>query len=182
MPKWKGIVGKPFTPMWFLYHVQHQQWTKWNPTGIVLHNTAAPRLSDRPHGFTTQHMQNLVAYYQNPPRQWSAGPHLFVDDRQIWVFTPLTESGVHSPSYNSTHFGIEMLGDYNLEPFNSGRGLLVQKNAVAACAVLCKVRGIDSHDILLHKEDPRTDHDCPGKRVVKADFIQKVHDYIVNEL
>lgn len=185
---WKGIVGKSFTPDAFEQYVHTLHWTTWRPSFVVLHNTGSPSLAQRPAGLTQVHISNLEAYYRDQ-QKWSAGPHLFVDDHQIWVFTPLTVSGVHSPSWNSVAFGVEMLGDFSKEPFDSGRGLLVQQNAVAAVASLSAVLGLDSSSMKLHKEDTATDHDCPGStqpkklaigHVDKLDFIKSVHNKIVD--
>ena len=93
----------------------------------------------------------------------------------IWVFTPLTVSGVHSPSWNKIALGFEMLGDYQSEDFTSGRGADVRDNAVAAVATVSAVLGLDPDGMMLHKEDPATTHKtCPGKTVDKADFIKRV--------
>jgi len=141
-----------------------------------LHNTAAPTLAQRPNGFTKQtHSQSRRVL-----SRWKAGPHLFIDDKQIWVFTPLTLSGTHSPSYNKIALGIEMLGDYDKDEFDSGRGLKVQKNAVAAVATLSAMLGIDPDTMKLHKEDPLTTHACPGKNVSKARFVQAVKDLMTD--
>jgi N-acetylmuramoyl-L-alanine amidase CwlA len=172
---WKGIVGISYSAEDFDKYCHGIQWTAWRPSFIVLHNTAAPSLAQRPEGLTKQHILNLEAFYRDK-NKWSAGPHLFVDDKQIWVFTPLNMSGVHSPSWNKSTIGIEMLGDYATEEFDSGRGLAVQKNAVAAVATLSAVLGIDPETMKLHKEDTATDHDCPGKKVDKGRFIQAVKD------
>src|SRR5205085_997529 len=128
---WKEIVGRSFDRDGFNAYCQSLSWTNWRPSFIALHNTALPSLAQRPDGLTPQHIQNLVGYYRDS-LGWSAGPHLFVDDRKIWVFTPLTTPGVHSPSWNRIALGIEMLGNYESESFNSGRGAAVRKNAVAA--------------------------------------------------
>ncbi len=178
MPGWKGIVGKHFTPDEFDTYCHTLQWNAWRPSFIVLHNTATPSLAQRPNGLTQQHIQNLEAFYRDT-QGWKAGPHLFVDDRQIWVFTPLTVSGTHSPSWNKVAFGVEMLGDYELEAFDSGRGLQVRKNAVAALATLSAVLGIDGNTMRIHREDPLTTHACPGKNVRKLEVIQEVQDLIV---
>jgi hypothetical protein len=178
MPGWKGIVGASFTPDEFDSYCHTLQWTAWRPHFIVLHNTAIPSLAQRPNGLTKQHILNLEAFYRDT-QKWKAGPHLFVDDRQIWVFTPLTVSGTHSPSWNKVAFGVEMLGDFETEGFASGRGLQVRKNAVAALATLSAVLGIDSHTMRIHREDPLTTHACPGKNVRKFEVIQEVHDLIV---
>jgi len=146
-----------------------------------VHNTWFPSLKDRPQGFTKQHIINLEHFYKNV-NKWSAGPHLFIDDKQIHVFTPLTVSGVHSPSFNKLSIGIELLGDYEkLDDFNKGRGLAVQKNAIAAIATLSAVLGLNPDTIKFHKEDPATQNrkTCPGKTVVKAKLIASVKELIM---
>jgi N-acetylmuramoyl-L-alanine amidase-like protein len=178
MPTWKGIVGTSFTPDDFDTYCHTLQWLAWRPSFIVLHNTGVPSLAQRPNGLTKKHLQSLEAFYRDE-QKWSAGPHLFVDDRQIWVFTPLTVSGVHSPSWNQVSFGVEMLGDYEREAFDSGRGLKVRKNAVAALATLNAVLGFESQTMRLHREDPLTTHACPGKNVRKLEVIQEVQDLIL---
>lgn len=174
---WKNIVGIGFTPEQFDSYCHSLQWTAWRPSFIVLHNTAVPSLSQRPNGFTAQHMQNFVAYYRDA-QKWSAGPHLFIDDKLIWVFTPLTLSGVHSPSWNKIALGIEMLGNYETESFSTGRGLQVRKNTVAAIATLCATLGLDPKTTKLHREDPKTTHKCPGKNVIKSAVIEEVENLI----
>ena len=121
MPNWKGIAGLTFTPEEFDGYCHSLRWDAWRPSFIVLHNTAVPSLAQRPSGFTRADIANLEAFYRDK-QGWSAGPHLFVDDRQIWVFTRLTVSGIHSPSWNKLAFGVEMLGDYEREAFDQGRG------------------------------------------------------------
>jgi hypothetical protein len=96
------------------------------------------------------------------------------------VFTPLTVSGTHSPSWNKTALGIEMLGDYEREAFDSGRGLKVRQNTVCALATLCAILGIDPNTLKIHREDPLTTHACPGKNVRKLELIQEVTDLIVS--
>jgi N-acetylmuramoyl-L-alanine amidase CwlA len=177
MPGWKGIVGVNYTAEEFDTYCHGLSWAAWRPNFVVLHNTASPTLSQRPNGFTKQHILNLETYYRDVMK-WSAGPHLFVDDKQIWVFTPLTMSGVHSPSYNKVALGVEMLGDYDKDEFDSGRGLKVRKNAVAAIATLSAILGLDPDTMKLHKEDPQTTHACPGKKVSKAQFIEEVKELI----
>ncbi len=176
---WKGIIGSSFDAGGFDAYCHGLAWTQWRPSYIVLHNTSSPTLKQRPNGLTRQHIDNLEHYYRDD-QGWSAGPHLFVDDRQIWVFTPLTVSGVHSPSYNKLAFGIEMLGDYETEALTTGRGAQVRTNAIAAMATLCAVVGIDPGNILFHKEDPLTTHkDCPGKNVDKKDVVGAVQSLLV---
>ena len=170
---WKGIVDRSFDQDGFAAYCATLHWTNWRPSFIVLHNTGAPSLAQRPAGLSQANIMALQSYYRDT-QHWSGGPHLFVDDRQIWAFTPLTTPGVHSPSWNQVSLGVEMLGDYQTEAFTSGRGAKVQANAVAAIAALSAVLGIDPDSMRLHREDKLTTHHCPGDNVSKADFIAAV--------
>lgn len=170
-----SIVGKRFTDAEFADYVEgldiNGGWTT-NPRFITLHNTATPSLAQRPKGFTETHIKNLHNYYVG--KGWNGGPHLFIDQNGIWVFNPLTRKGTHSPSYNNYSIGVEMLGDYAKESFASGPGALVRGHSVFAVAVLSKKLDFDPSTMKLHKEDPRTDHDCPGKNVGKQWFVGAV--------
>jgi len=130
---WKGIVNQSFSPDEFAQYVNTLSFSTWQPQFVVLHNTAAPTLQQWMSGPTTpqQRILNLEAYYRDQ-MGWSAGPHLFIDNQLIWAFTPLTTSGVHSPSWNHVSWGIEMVGDYSQESFDQGPGAAVADNAVKA--------------------------------------------------
>lgn len=180
MPQWKPIVGLSFDATSFDVYAKALVWTSWRPSFLVVHNTAIPNLAQRPKGFTKQHIQNLVGYYRDT-QGWSAGPHLFIDDHQIWVFTPLTTTGRHSPSFNPYAIGIEMLGDYQTDAFTSGRGAKVRENTICALASLSGALGLHPDSIKLHKEDPATTHKgCPGKNVSKAAIIADVKQKLAN--
>jgi hypothetical protein len=175
---WKGIVAQNFTPDEFRQYVTGLTFDEWVPTFITLHHTAEPSLADRPNGFNERSMRALESFYRDE-QGWSAGPHLFVDDQSagIWVFTPLTTPGVHAKSFNSHSLGLEMLGNYDAEDFDSGRGLAVQQNAVAAIAILSKALGIDPETMMCHRDEPSTVKTCPGGNVDKGTFIQAVKAY-----
>jgi len=169
MGNWKGIVGKGFTSEDFATYAMGLTFSAWRPQFVVLHNTAAPKLSQWHSVSGEQRMKNLEDFYQNT-QKWSAGPHLFVADDLIWVFTPLTTSGVHSPSWNTVAWGVEMVGDYSVESFDT----YVRDNAVSSLATLHALLGLDPATLRLHKEDPNTRHDCPGKNVDKGDMIHRI--------
>jgi hypothetical protein len=165
MPTWKGIVGKGFTAADFADYAPTVEFTAWRPQFVVLHNTAIPRFSDWHAIAGQQRMRNLETFYRDQ-QHWSAGPHLFVADDLIWVFTPLNTPGVHSPSWNAISWGVELVGDYSVEPLGDG----VRQNAVSALATLHALAGIDPATLRLHKEDPKTTHVCPGSKISKIDF------------
>jgi hypothetical protein len=169
MPVWKGIVGQGFTAGDFEAYVAGLVFTGWRPSFVVLHNTGIPTFADWHKVSGNLRMQNLQSYYRDT-QHWSAGPHLFVADDLIWVFTPLTVPGVHSPSWNSVSFGVELVGDYSIESMDPS----LQANAISAIATLHGALGLDPSTLKLHREDPLTTHLCPGSRVSKADFIAQI--------
>jgi hypothetical protein len=170
MPTWKGIVGKGFTAAEFTDYVQTVRLTSWRPQFVVLHNTYIPRLADWHKVPGQQRMLSLQAYYRDT-QHWSAGPHLFVADDLIWVFTSLDTPGVHSPSWNAISWGVELVGDYSTETL----GAAVRTNASSALASLHMLAGIDPETLKLHREDTKTTHKhCPGPNVIKSDMITLV--------
>ena len=175
---WKGIVGRNFTPDAFREYVAGLTWGAWQPEFITLHHTAVPSLAQRPNGFNNASMSGLERYYRDE-MGWSAAPHLFVDDQPagIWVFTPLTTPGVHAKSFNGRSLGLEMLGNYDVEDFDTGRGALVRDNAVAAIGILSKALGIDPDSMMCHRDEPSTSKTCPGNNVDEVAFIRAVKDY-----
>jgi hypothetical protein len=169
MPVWKGIIGKGFTAIDFSEYVKTVVFDTWRPQFIVLHNTAVPTFAQWHNVSGEQRMKNLESFYRDT-QKWSAGPHVFVADDLIWVFTPLNTPGVHSPSWNAIAWGVEIVGDYSVEPLNPA----VQQNAISALATLHELMGLDPSTLRLHKEDPKTTHNCPGSGIVKADVQSAV--------
>lgn len=169
MANWKGIVGANFTAAEFDHYIATVQFNAWRPQFVVLHNTAVPKLADWHKVSGQARMHGLANFYQNE-QKWSAGPHLFVADDFIWVFTPLNVSGVHSPSWNSISWGVEMVGDYEVETFDPS----VRENVLSALTSMHATLGLDPSTLKLHKEDKLTTHNCPGKNIVKTEIINGI--------
>lgn len=177
MANWKGgFEGKHLT----LDEVQDMltkmpaiPWVKY----IVIHNTSLPTISmwKATPGGSKQRILNLAHYYKNV-KGWSSGPHGFLPpEGGIFFGTPLTETGTHSPSWNSSAWGFELAGDYNLDDPDSGDGLTVKTTAVRLVAMLLKHQGLDVDAIRFHYEDPKTTHKgCPGRKLDKAKFVALV--------
>lgn len=169
-----------FAPDEFNAYVEKLEWTKWKPSYIVLHNTAEPNLAQWTHfgiGKTagSQRIRNLDRYYR-VEEGWHSGPHIFVAPDYIWVACDLTAEGVHASCYNRTSIGVEMVGDYSIEPFDSGDGAKVRDNAVACLAALHRALKISPETLHFHRQCVRDHHDCPGKNVSRPDMISRVKD------
>ena len=167
-----------FTPEQFRAYVSTLEWTDWRPSFVVLHNTAEPNLAQWNHfglGHTAgvQRILNLNRYYK-VEEGWHSGPHLFIAPDFIWLACDLRADGVHASCYNRASIGVEMVGDFSVEPFGSGSGGLVRDNTVAALASLHKALKINPDTLHFHKQCIRDHHDCPGKHVDQADMIARV--------
>src|SRR5678815_2734928 len=111
MMAWKGTVARGFTAKEFTEYclgLRDETWD-WRPKFIVLHNTAIPTFANWHDVPGEQRMREFTVYFRDQQR-WSGGPHLFIADDRIWVFTPLTLPGVHSPSWNDVSWGVEVVG------------------------------------------------------------------------
>ena len=171
------IVGRRFSRTEFVAYVKWVQANEnytWSPKGITMHHTGFPDLSIRPHGFNEQHMLNMRHGYIND-NNWRHGPHIFTDDHGIWVFNPLSIRGVHAVSYNSTRYGIEMLGNFDTaDDFSNDRGISSRSNGQFAAAVLMQHAGISRAKLNFHRHDPETSKTCPGRHIDFSDFEDAV--------
>lgn len=171
-----------YTPKEFAGFVERLEWNVWRPNFVTLHNTGAPTLAawlDSPSA-AKQRIEGQ-RHYERDILHWHSGVHLFVAPNLIWNLCDLTQEGVSVSCWNHLTLGIEMIGDYATEGFDSGAGAQVRDNAVAAMAILhrrlglrpdqyrCGVRGLH-----FHKECSWDHHDCPGRNVVKADVVARV--------
>src|SRR5947209_3301380 len=171
---WKGIVGEGFTADDFDMYVATVAFDTWRPQFVVLHNTAVPSFAQW-HNVAGEDRMRALEHYYRDVQKWSAGPHLFIADDLIWVFTPLNVPGVHSPSWNSRSWGVELVGNYSAESLLPQ----LQLNAASALASLHAALGLAPQTLPFHKDAPLTTHkDCPGRNVVKPTMIQWVVDEI----
>lgn len=155
----------------------------WKPIGVCLHNTYFPNLKmvDDYLRLKQWTFPQLIENWWVRYRQlgWSAGPHLFVNRDKIWVATPLTMKGVHSPSFNSQYWGIEIVGDYEKEQLPDE----IRENVLVAVRVLLAKLSKSANETSLkfHKEDSKTTHKtCPGKNLGdKASWITDLNQHLM---
>lgn len=142
--------------------------------GVTIHHTAYPNLAMRPKGFTVQLIRN-AAYGYKHNRGFSSGPHLFVDEDQAFGMCPLGRPGVHAASFNKSHVGVELLGDFDDHmEVNSARGRQVIANGARIVAAVCASQGWDESSVNLHRNDPKTKKTCPGAHFPVAIFKSRV--------
>lgn len=167
------IVNKAFFPDEFAKYLEGLDLSAWRPELVVVHHTASPSLAMRPVGWKEVHMRNLAHYY-GKELGWKAGPHVFTDEDEAWVLSPLTARGNHAVSFNARSWGIEMLGDFDTEDPWSGRGLQVLRTTAHVVRAMLHRIGKGKEAVRFHRDDPRTRKSCPGWLVDKERFLGMV--------
>lgn len=131
-------------------------------SGITIHHTYRPTIADW-QGLHT--MQFLGRFYEH--KGWSAGPHLFLAAGSthpfangIWAGTPLAVPGVHAGACNSSHIGIEIVGDYDVAPWPKPVADLVYSVVVS----LARWGKIPANHVHGHREC-HSQKTCPGKAI-----------------
>jgi hypothetical protein len=128
---------------------------------VYIHHTASPTSAWR--GLDTLNM--LKTWYETKPwadadgREhigWDAGPHLFVAEDGIWLFTPLTQDGVGVAGHNTAARHIEIVGHYH--DHNPAGNTL--DNALHAAATLLATARLPIGALRMHRQDQATE--CPG--------------------
>jgi hypothetical protein len=145
--------------------------------GVIIHHTYIPTQAAW-HGMTS--MSGLKNFYIS--KQWSAGPHLFVVANSsnpandgIWQLTPLNMQGVHAGTCNTHTWGIEVVGDYNTNPWDAQTRALV----VGAAATLLQWRSITvSATSVKGHRDCNSPKSCPGTAINLHDVRQWITDYL----
>ncbi len=130
--------GRGFTADEFTAYVQTYDFGKVPPDFVVLHHTYKPGLgaaaepgsqtwdageggmsAEQVRAKRKRQLDNLRDIFQTK-NGWNRGPHLFVDNHFIWVFTPMYNEGIHAKwgnqfrSGGKLHYsiGIEVIGYY----------------------------------------------------------------------
>lgn len=144
--------------------------------GITFHHTAAPT---RAQWQGMQHMSNLGAYYRDI-QGWPSGPNLFLAAETtpgttgIFQGTPITLPGTHAGPCNSSRLGIEIVGNYSVEPWPAAVGELVYDTMEA----LCRWANLPAREARAHRECMPGHTACPGKLInpdaVRAELARRL--------
>lgn len=111
-------------------------------------------------------IQGLKSYYEG--KGWPAGPHLFIAEDGIWLFSPMRHDGIHAGELNHRSVGIEVVGDYDTEQW-SGK---TKSNALGAIKSLMEQLGLAEKDIFFHRDvSPKS---CPGWAIAKEWLFQEI--------
>lgn len=141
----------------YLATVPPPAWLK----AITFHHTAAPT---RTQWIGLQHVVNLGVYYRDV-QGWPSGPNLFLAAATvhdgIYQGTPILHQGTHAGPCNSSHLGIEIVGNYSTEPWPTPVSDLVYGVMVA----LCRWANLPAGKVVGHRECMPGHTACPGTKI-----------------
>lgn len=111
-----------------------------------------------------------MEHFYKVEKGWRAGPHFFIDEDQCWGLSHPSEPGVHAASFNGEYLGIEILGNYDIEDAETGRGLACWTMAASVSKVLLDwlEQPANEQTVLFHRDDPKTKKQCPGSSIRKS--------------
>jgi len=134
-----SYLGQAYTAEQFIAYVMQYDFGSVPPSFLVFHHTYSPDASWAPisqdrsswwdrnesgmdeNAIIAKRLRQLDAImrYYRDVKGWQTGPHIFVDEKYIWLFTPMYEVGTHAGNGNSyrddsgaLHYsiGIEAIG------------------------------------------------------------------------
>ena len=162
----------------FVSYVETLPFAGPRPTRVFLHHTWKPT-RETWRGRDT--ILAMKAYYERQLWQdgqgrwhegWTAGPHLFVADDGIWLFSDLRHDGVGVYGHNYRTRHLEIVGDYD-QVLPDGPTL---GNTVAALGILHERLGLPVEVLGFHRDFATKS--CPGWAVQKDWIIPKVAAWI----
>jgi len=201
-------LGTGLTAQAFAAYVASYNFGRIHPSYIVLHHTAIPStLAARyPTGAVwdageqgmseariyqkrTKQLDALANYYQDS-LGWDRGPHLFIDEKYVWLFTPMNAIGIHAKEGNSytaggrLHYsiGIEVIGYYENTPWPKD----VATNVRSAAQALCSRLGIapvyrpgplhtpSAHNLSVSSHRDYNKPQCPGAAITDAYYTSVI--------
>ena len=172
------IDGRVMTVDEFVRYVEELEISPPLPTRIFLHHTWRPT-QEGWRGLDS--ILSMKGYYERQLWEdsqgrlhegWTAGPHLFIADDGIWLFSDLGYDGVgvYGHNYRSRH--IEMVGNYD-EKLPGGATL---ENTIAALGILHERLGLDIKKLDFHRDF--SSKSCPGWAVEKDWIIPQAVAWI----
>lgn len=181
------ILCKKLTKKQFEKYLEEKKISDPLPNKIVLHHTWKPTIETWK-GKTT--IQALKINYEK--KGWSAGPHIFVAEDGIWLFTDMNKVGTHAGTGNATwekegidihgyyvagahlknySIGVEVVGNYDEKVWEGE----VLQNTCHCLTQLQKKLNLEIKDIKFHRDySPKS---CPGNSITREWFEYTLKAY-----
>lgn len=191
--------GKGYTPDEFIRYVDRYDFGSVPPNFIVLHHTFRPSISTASAGaqydwdsgeagMTDQQIYakrkrrlDAIRDYYRYTLGWDRGPHLFIDERYIWTFTPMFYVGIHAAEGNGAipnySVGIEVIGYYEYRQWAPP----IARNVGLAVAAIRRRLGTFEY---VHRRGPgaissHRDYNkptCPGAAITESYYLRVLRE------
>ena len=164
------IINKKLSLKEFGKYVNDKDFGSLPPTFIVLHHTFVPTKKDW-QGERT--IGGIKSYYEG--KGWTAGPHLFIAEDGIWLFTDMYDVGIHAGAGNGTlksgySIGIEVVGNYDNKVWEGK----TYDNTVGAIKILQEKLRIPDKEIAFHRD--YSSKSCPGWAITKDWVLDQLNE------
>ncbi|NJP07629.1 MAG: hypothetical protein HC837_19425, partial [Chloroflexaceae bacterium] len=193
-------IGYGLTADEFTAYLEQYSFGATPPDSVIVHHTSVPglgnacteignrwdadeeNLNDAQIYFKRLQQLRLLRNYYANQLKWDRGPHLFIDDRYIWLFTPMYHWGIHTATANFYYghgqfrhsIGLVVIGHYDEMIWSPsveylvGHAIAVLKQRLGSFEIRHHVfsGGISSHRDYGHLS-------CPGE-AISDDYLLEV--------
>lgn len=145
------------------------------PSRLVLHHTYRP---DEKMWAGITSIRGMQRFYEN--KGWTAGPHLYAAPDGIWLFTPMSEVGIHAGTGNGGvragwySIGLEMVGFFDRARPTG----VVWEESLAVMGSLSQRLGIVPRQLISFHRDYTGEKSCPGWAVTKDWVWREVEGWL----
>ncbi len=160
------IINQRLTLQEFRQYVRGFDFGNNHPNKIVVHHTWKPTLASWQ---GERSILGLKKYYER--KGWNAGPHLFIGEDGIWLFTAMSQTGIHAGKLNLNSIGIEVVGNYD-EKVWSGN---TKNNALGAIKVLLHRLNLNKENLFFHRDV--SSKSCPGNAITKEWLFSELDQF-----
>jgi len=135
--------------------------------GVTIHHTWKPTQAT----WNGRRSMDALERFYRDTKKWPAGPHLFLAPDGIWCGTPLSHTGVHAGDCNADSIGLEVVGDFDHQPWDIG----LKERLFALLVELLHWMGKDEKAVKGHREC-LPNKSCPGKAINMEQFRTQLRE------
>jgi len=133
---------------------------------LVIHHTWKPTKES----WNGKHtIEGLKKFYEK--KRWRTGPHLFIAEDGIWLFTSMRKNGIHAGIGNWRSIGIEVVGNYDYQKWEGK----TKDFTLFVIKALQDKLNISDDKIMFHRDYSKKS--CPGHSITKEWLFKELRTY-----
>lgn len=160
------IINRRLTLNEFRNYIKSYDFGSQTPDKLVIHHTWKPTKAT---WSGQRSIDGLKAYYER--KGWPAGPHLFVAEDGIWLFSPMSHNGIHAGRLNDKSIGIEVVGDYDNEKWSTK----TKTHVLGVIKALMERLRISDQTVFFHRD--ASAKSCPGWAITKEWLFHELQQF-----